>query len=113
MNKPIPENTVRIVKIDKEALYEFIYENFVAIQEQMMDIDPTECLNNFAIDWETGSFIFTAHKMEDENGDIIPFPKDIDIEKVLRTIPATADSALSPNTKYKDYSIDELRSLQS
>ena len=112
MSKEIPQGNVRIIKIDKEALFEFIYESFVASQGEMMDIDPTECMNNFAIDWESGSFIFTAHKAEDEKGDIIPFPGDIDINKIMRNIPATADSALSPGRVYKDYSFDELRSLQ-
>ena len=33
MDKSISQGNVRIIKIDKEALYEFIYESFVASQE--------------------------------------------------------------------------------
>ena len=44
------ENVCRIVKIDKEALYEFIYENFVANQEAIMDVDSLEVMNTFDID---------------------------------------------------------------
>ena len=32
------ENECRIIKIDKDALYEFIYENFIANQEELMDM---------------------------------------------------------------------------
>ena len=31
------KNTCRVIKIDKEALFEFIYENFIAQEENMMD----------------------------------------------------------------------------
>lgn len=51
------------------------------------------------------------HRDEDENGKIMPFPKDIDIQKVLRKIPATTDSVLSPEKIYKDYTFDELREM--
>lgn len=112
MDKAIQQGNVRIIKIDKEALFEFIYESFVADQENMMDVDSTECMNNFAIDWEEGTFIFTAHKAEDDEGNIVSFPRDIDLISVMRNISATTDSALSPGIKYKDYSFNELRGLQ-
>ena len=55
-------NILRVVKIDKEALYEFIYENFIAQQEELLDISKSEVMNDFAIDWEKGEFLFTAHR---------------------------------------------------
>ena len=105
------DNVCRIVKVDKEALFEFIYEEFIAHHDDMLDISPVDCMNSFAIDWENGSFIFIAHKAEDDDGNIIPFPKDIDINKVLANIPATTTSLLSPSKRYKDYNFDELRDL--
>lgn len=30
------ENTLRVVKIDKEAILEFIYENFIANEEELL-----------------------------------------------------------------------------
>ena len=33
-------NILRIVKIEKEALMEFIYENFVAQQEAILEVSP-------------------------------------------------------------------------
>jgi hypothetical protein len=55
-------NILRVLKIDKEALYEFLYENFIAQQEELLDISKSEVMNDFAIDWEKGEFLFTAHR---------------------------------------------------
>ena len=105
------DNICRVVKIDKEALFEFIYESFNAHHDDILDISAVECINNFAIDWNKGTFIFAAYKGEDSAGNIIPFPEDIDINKVLEKIPTTTDSALSPGKAYRDYSFDELRKI--
>ena len=79
------DNECRIIKIEKDALFEFIYENFIANHEELMDLDAVGCMNTFAIDWEAGEFIFCAHKDENEHGDIVPFPKDIDVvEKFVK-----------------------------
>ena len=102
----------RIIKIEKDALYEFIYENCIANHEELLDLDAVGCMNTFAINLETGEFIFCAHKDENEHGDIVPFPKDIDVNELLKVIPATTTSVLEPGKNYKDYSFDELRELQ-
>ena len=108
------KNTCRVIKIDKEALFEFIYENFIAQEEDMLDIsDSVDVSNNFAIDWERGEFIFAAYKDEDEARHIISFPKDIDIQKLLRKMPTTTESALSPGKIYRDYTFDELRQIMN
>lgn len=104
------KDVCRVIKIDKDALYEFIYENFVANQEEMMDVESTEVMNTFAIDWERGEFIFCAHQCEDEHGTIIPFPKDIDIHEMLEKIPNTTSTALC-DKPYRDYTFDELRNI--
>ena len=105
------DNQCRIIKIEKDALYEFIYENFIANHQELMDEDAVGNMNTFAINWEEGSFVFCAHKDENDEGDIVPFPKDIDINKVLKELPATTSSLLEPGIKYKDYSFDELREI--
>lgn len=99
------KNTCRVVKIDKEALFEFIYENFIAQEENILGLESKVGIsNNFAIDWESGSFIFTAHDIEDGS-------LNVDLDKLLQKMPATTDSALKPGVKYKDFSIDELRAM--
>ena len=32
------DNVLRVVKIDKEAVYEFIYENFIASQKELLGV---------------------------------------------------------------------------
>ena len=104
-------NECRIIKVGKEALYEFIYENFIANHEDLMELDAVGNMNTFTINWETGEFIFCAHKDENEKGDIVPFPQDINLDDLLRAIPITTDSMLEPGKKYKDYFFDELRKI--
>ena len=98
------ENTLRVVKIDKEAILEFIYENFIANQEELLGVRSSEVTNDFAIDWEKGEFIFTAHKQEGV---------EIEIRKLLNNLRNTTDSALSTGRIYKDYTFEELERLCS
>lgn len=107
------EKTLRVVKIDKEAILEFIYENFIANEEELLEVRASEVTNNFAIDWEKGEFIFTAHKQEDVDGGIIELPKEIEIVKLLKNLSNTTDSALSTSPIYKDYTFEELKRLLS
>ena len=105
-------NTVRVVKIDENALYEYIYENFIKNHESIMGVQPTGLMNDFTIDWENRVFIFAAKNAEDENGNILPFPNDINLKEVLHNLPSTTESMFNLRTKYRDYTYDELRKLQ-
>ena len=105
------KNTVRIVKIDREALFEFLYENFVAQQEEILEVSAVECMNNFAVDWDKGTFLFAAHKAEDEEENLNPFSEDIDLKELLHRLPATSESVLSQTKSYRDYTFDELRKI--
>ena len=51
--------------------------------------------------------------MEDAEENIIPFPKDIDIKKVMSRLPDTTDSVLNSAKNYKELTFDELRSLSN
>ena len=46
------EKTLRVIKIDKEALYEFLYENIISQEGSLLQVSATEVMNHFAIDWE-------------------------------------------------------------
>ena len=89
INRNLEENgmdkdKVRVIKISKEALFEFIYENFIAKQDEYLDVDKTEVSNYFDIDYENGHFIFCAIKLEDEDGNVL-FPiytDDDELEKL-------------------------------
>ena len=97
------EKTVRVIKIGKEALYEFLYENIISQEESLLQVPATEVMNSFAMDWERGEFIFMAHQAEDADGELIPLPKEI--------LPETADSLLGRGKVYRDYSFEELKEL--
>ena len=105
------ENTVRVIKIAKEALYEFLYENIISQEESLLQVPATEVMNSFAMDWERGEFIFMAHKAEDADGELIPLPKEIQLETLLKVLPETAESLLERGKVYRDYSFEELKEL--
>ena len=108
------DNICRIIKINNEALLEFIYENFINEEEKLLDLETKVGISNhFDINWDTGEFIFLAHNGEDAGGNIIPFPKDVDIKKVMDRLPDTTDSVLNSDKNYKELTFDELRSLSN
>ena len=108
------DKVCRIIKIDKDALFEFIYENFISQEEFLLDIETTVGISNhFDINWDTGEFIFMALNGEDADENIIPLPKDVDIKKVMEKISTTTDSVLSSGENYKDYTFDELSKLMN
>lgn len=102
------DNVFRVVKIDKKAVYEFIYENFIANQKELLGINSSDVVNNFEMDWEKGEFIFTAYKQEDTEGEIISLPKEIELQELLEKLPITTDSVLNAGQIYKDYTFEEL-----
>ena len=40
------DKVCRVIKIDKDALFEFIYENFIAQQEDILDIEESVGVSN-------------------------------------------------------------------
>jgi len=105
------KNTVRVIKIGKEALYEFLYENMISEEESLLQVPATEVMNSFAMDWERGEFIFMAHQAEDADGELISLPKEIQLEILLKALPETAESLLERGKVYRDYSFEELKEL--
>ena len=105
------KNTVRVIKIAKEALYEFLYENMISEEETLPQVSATEVMNHFAMDWESGEFIFMAHQAEDADGELIPLPKEIQPETLLKALPETAESLLKRGKVYRDYNFEELKEL--
>ena len=105
------EKTVRVIKIGREALYEFLYENMISEEENLLQVSATEVMNHFAIDWEKEEFIFMAHQAEDADGELISLPKEIQLEILLKALPETAESLLERGKVYRDYSFEELKEL--
>jgi len=109
--KRMEEKTVRVIKIGKEAIYEFLYENMISEEENLLQVSATEVMNSFAMDWERGEFIFMAHKAEDADGELISLPKEIQPEILLKALPETTESLLKRGKVYRDYSFEELKRL--
>ncbi|EKQ57612.1 inorganic pyrophosphatase [Clostridium sp. LS] len=101
----------RIIKIGKEALYEFIYEKFIENQEEYLGVNALEVMNSFEIDFQNGNFIFIAHKSEDENENIIPLPKEIDLVKLMDKMGDTT-STMFGKDRYIELSLKEIIDIQ-
>ncbi|WP_367277889.1 hypothetical protein [Clostridium sp.] len=101
----------RIIKIGKEALYEFIYEKFIENQEEYLGVNALEVMNSFEIDFQNGNFIFIAHKSEDENENIIPLPKEIDLVKLMDKMEDTTSTMFSKD-RYIELSLKEIIDIQ-
>ncbi|MBQ7347328.1 MAG: hypothetical protein IJW55_05165 [Clostridia bacterium] len=99
------ENSVRLIKIGKEALFEFIYEKMIEDQK-----DPLSVANTFDMDWENGQFIFCVHRSEDKNGNFIEFPKEINLKSLMRNLSDTTTSMFQ-NNRYKEFTKEELIAL--
>ena len=111
--QPLDENTVRVIKISKEALFELLYEHFIGEQERYLDVDMLSVTNAFDLDWESGEFVFCAYNSEDADGNRSEFCKEIDLRQIMKQIPDTTPSVLlvDPKPKYREYTKDELREL--
>ena len=103
------EHTLRVVKIDKEAIFELIYETFIAQEQELLDLSQVDLINDCAMDWEKGEFIFAAHLQKNNLVELNPFPKDIDIQDLLQKLPVTTDSVLGKEVIYRDFSFDQLK----
>ena len=104
------KNKVRVIKISEKALKELIYETFVEKQHDFLDVEAAEVSDYFEFDLENGRFIFCAVRSEDENGNFLSLPREIDLKKVMNNIPDTTDSMFSPK-RYKEYTKEELTEL--
>ena len=109
-NKELDKNSVRVIKISKKALFEFIYEKFIDNQEDFLEVDPLEVTNVFDINYERGEFVFCAYKSVDVQGRIVEFPKEIDLQQLMANMQDTT-STMYADDRYKDYTKEELIEL--
>lgn len=72
-------------------------------------MEAIDVINDFAMDWEKGEFIFAAHLQENSLGEFNPLLNDIDIQDLLKKLPVTTDSVLGKEVIYRDFSFDQLK----
>ncbi len=108
--KQLNQDNVRVIKIGKEALFEFIYEKFIEEQECYFDVDPLDVMDNFEINFERGEFIFCVHKSEDSNGNIVSLPKEVNLQRVMQNMQDTTTTMFGDD-RYREFTKDELIEL--
>ena len=107
MKKKLDKDSVRVIKISKEALFEFIYEKFIDDQETFFDIDSLDVISTFDINFERGEFICCVSKVEDAEGKILKLPEEIDLQQLMKNIPDTT-STMFADGRYKEFTKEEL-----
>lgn len=107
-NKPMDDQTVRVIKVGQDALLELIYETFIDKLEAYFDTD-SGCPYSCAIDWENREFIFCVLPGGDDDHPI-PLPPEIDLETVMNHISDTTDTLFRPD-RYREYTQEELIEL--
>ncbi len=110
MKKKLDENSVRVIKIGKEALFEFIYEKFIDDEEIFFDVNLLDVISAFDINFERGEFICCVSKAEDANGTILKLPEEIDLQHLMKNIPDTTATMFADN-RYKEFTKEELVAL--
>ncbi|MBR2880373.1 MAG: hypothetical protein IKC02_06855 [Oscillospiraceae bacterium] len=110
MKKKLDENSVRVIKIGKEALFEFIYEKFIDDEEIFFDVDLIDIISTFDINFERGEFICCVSKAEDADGKILRLPEEIDLQQLMENIPDTTSTMFADN-RYKEFTKEELIEL--
>lgn len=109
--KPIPDGKYRVIKISRDALFEFIYESFIDNVESFLDVsDSTSVVTSFDMDWETDSFICVARKELGENERLQM--EGIDTKLLLSKMKDTTDTMFSDG-RFIELTEEELLKLQN
>lgn len=110
MNRRLDEEKIRVIKIGRQALFEFVYENFIAEQGAFFDVDPLAVTGTFDMNFERGEFVFCVYKSEDKQGRAIRLPEETDLQQLMKNIPDTTASMFAAN-RYVELTRDEFAAL--
>ena len=106
--KTIPDDKYRVIKIGKEAVFEFLYESFKDKIETFFDVsDSTSVVTAFDIDWDKGEFICIARNEMSEN-EHLQF--NVNIQSLLQNLETTTDT-LFQNNRYVELSKSDIEKL--
>lgn len=72
-------------------------------------MEAIDVMNDFAMDWENGEFIFAVHLQENSLGEFNSLPNEIDNQDLLKKLPVTTDSVLGKKVIFRDFSFDQLK----
>lgn len=85
-------------------------KNFRMTRIFYFDVDSLKVTDSFDVNFERGEFIICAYNSEDENGNMLNLPDEIDLQKVMQNIPDTASTMFAPD-RYKEFTKEELIEL--
>lgn len=106
--KVIPQGKYRVIKISKDALFEFIYESIIDNLECFFDVtDDTKIVTGFDINWDTGEFICVARNEYDEN-EHLQF--NINTKELMSKLQDTTNTMYAEN-RYIEMSEEEIKNL--
>jgi hypothetical protein len=108
------KNKYRIIKISQDALCEFICESIIDNSGDFFDVsDVTEITSHHYVDFKNGNYICLVKSInDDETAKALELSAEIDLQKLLNNMEDTTDSLYQPN-RYKEFSLDEIKALQS
>ncbi len=114
-NLLIPDNKYRIIKISKEALFEFIYESVNDKQDILFDVEAEKnggfnISIHFDMNWDTGEFIAIAGN-DSEGGTLFSQFDEIDSKLLIENMKDTTGSLYNENP-YIELSLDEIKKIQ-
>ena len=113
MAKRIPNDKFRIIKMGREALFEFICENIIAEQDRLLNLDSRAAVVScFEIDWEKGELIFLVRN-ERARRDDLQLPDEIDLGLLMEKLADTTGSLFSSRRQYVDLTLDEIIQIQN
>lgn len=106
--KSIPKGKYRVIKISKDALFEFIYESIIDKQECFFDVsDGTNIVTSFDINWDTGELICVARNEYGEN-EHLQF--DFDTKELISKLQDTTNTLYAEN-RYIEMSEEEIKNI--
>lgn len=106
--KIIADDKYRIIKIGREAIFEFLYESFTDKLESFFDIsDSTTVVTCFDIDWDKGEFICIARNETSEN-EHLQF--GVDSQELFSKLEPTTDTLFQDN-RYIELSKSDVKKL--
>lgn len=109
--KTIPDGKYRVIKISRDALFEFIYESFTDKLEDFLDVsDPMSVVTTFDMDRETGSFICVARNELGEDEHLQT--EGVDTAQLLSKMKDTTDTMFSDG-RFVELTEEELLKLQN
>jgi len=109
--KELEKDKYRVIKISKEALWEFIYESIIDNQDVFFDIsDVTTITSHHDIDFENGNYICLIKSDTDDRP--LRLTEEINLQVLLNNMEDTTESLYQDN-RYKEFSLDEIKALQS